>query len=299
MRFFAFLVAALLVSLPASAVRIIIVGGTSAATYAGLGDVTSLDAYWGFRAYSAAVAAGGSQKLFNARRLSDSETCDFLVNTGGGIGSSTSCSGADNGQALATFLNATSGVVTEMYDQTGNGNHIFYNSVPTNQPPIVLNSLNGSACIQATTGNMSLLTSGTVTPATGVVSIVTEANRSGGTGSSIFVREDASNRIQAASGTANKWVLSGNASSFQATANDAAWHAGVGVINGASSVLAIDGTETTGTVTGATTAGSAGFAPSGATTTLWCEGGYKDNTAWNGTVRGNLHTNMSAYWGTP
>src|SRR6185312_3510878 len=99
-------------------------------------DITTFTAWWGFRAYTGAIAAAGTQKLFNARRSSDSETCDFLVATSGGVGLSTSCSGADNGVSLATFCNATSCFATKMYDQTGGGRDVSQ-ATTAKQPTIV------------------------------------------------------------------------------------------------------------------------------------------------------------------
>jgi hypothetical protein len=83
-----------------------------------------------------------------------------------------------------------------------------------------------------------------------------------------------------------------------AVAADAAWHAGIGVINGASSVIGIDGVETAGTATVNTTAGSL--------VTFWGSDTATCNVSevivWNGYAltpaeRAALTANQRAYWG--
>lgn len=84
-----------------------------------LGDIQTSGqvAYWGLRAYTAAIAAAGTQPLVNLRRSADSHTCDILVSSSGGMGNTANCStGGDNGTAFASW--ATSNVyVTTWYNQ--------------------------------------------------------------------------------------------------------------------------------------------------------------------------------------
>lgn len=80
--------------------------------YTGPGDVTTgWQAWYGLRAFSKAVAATGTQKAINVRRTSDSATMDILILPTGRLDVAT----------LTTFLTSTTGFVTKIYDQSGNG----------------------------------------------------------------------------------------------------------------------------------------------------------------------------------
>lgn len=59
-------------------------------SYTGPGDIVSgATAWYGLRAYSAAVAATGTQKSVNLRRASDNATTDVLIATSGNLGLTT------------------------------------------------------------------------------------------------------------------------------------------------------------------------------------------------------------------
>lgn len=59
---------------------------SAAPTYQGPGDIVSgATAWYGLRAYSAAVAATGTQKAVNVRRASDNATQDILILTSGAL----------------------------------------------------------------------------------------------------------------------------------------------------------------------------------------------------------------------
>lgn len=89
MRFLAALLLAL-VSTPALAadtgMLLAGVSRPSASAYTGPGDIVSgATAFYGLRAYSAAVAATGTQKAVNVRRASDNATQDILILTNGNL----------------------------------------------------------------------------------------------------------------------------------------------------------------------------------------------------------------------
>src|SRR5689334_16928212 len=116
------LVALLFVGQPAwaqSTLTGVDVSTPSAATYTGPGDiVASAKAWFGLRAYSAAVAAAGTQKVVNLRNTGTSETCDVLIATNGGLATTVSnCSGSSSGTALSTFCGTCA--ATKLYDQSG------------------------------------------------------------------------------------------------------------------------------------------------------------------------------------
>ena len=273
-------------------------------SYTGPGDITTFTAWWGFRAYSAAKAAAGVNAA-NIRRASDSETCDFPVTSSGGLGNSKNCSGSDNGQSLSTFLNATTGAVTKMYDQTGNGWDIAQ-ATAANQPSITISCINSQPCAQDTSGStVTLVASSNFTPSSGIVSFATVAERAtSSTNSTAFIRENGAsggNRLGPVGGSTNGWALTGAASgAVNVTASDAAAHSSTGVVNGASSVLAIDGAESTGSTTGSTTSGAPTWYSSSASavTEYEAESGFTDNVAFSGTIRTNLCHNMRLYYGT-
>jgi hypothetical protein len=126
------------------------------------------------------------------------------------------------------------------------------------------------------------------------------ADRTSGTSNQALVDENGTTGNRIGLTSANTWrAIGGTSGTLNATANDAAWHAGQFVVNGASSVINIDGTETTGTVTGNTAAGAPIFttAVSGQTVNHG-EGGFIDNVAISSSVRTNLCHNQYLYWGT-
>ena len=268
--------------------------------YAGPGDIKTFTAWYGLRAYTAAIAAAGTQKLFNARRVSDGEKCDFLVATSGGIGLSTSCTGADNGVSLTTFMTSTTAFVTEWYDQTGGGRPLLQ-ATTTSQPQIILNCINTTLpCFQITATPQALLTSGNFTPATGVMSYSVVGNRvTNDIITNNFIRMSAGQNTLSTSGT-NQWKLFTNSNTLNFTANSNAWHACNAVINGASSVANLDGTETSGTVVGSTTAGTIQI-PSGQNTSTdqIVEAGFIDNVVLSSGDRTNLRNQQHSYWATP
>jgi hypothetical protein len=270
--------------------------GTSAppASYVGPGDlVASASMWWGLRGYSAAYAAPGNNPAMDVLRASDSTTITINVLANGNLDVAT----------LTTFLAATTGTCSKLYDQTGNGNHVVQPTA-ANQPAVVLNALGALPCLNFSNSSATMSASGNFTPATGVVSLSTVANRTTGTAAFVFAGENAGgaaagNRI-IANAAANVWRIVGGTSGFVARTSvaDGSWHAGNGVITGTSSVLNVDGTEATNTATGSTTTAAplVGLTQ-GTVTAEMTEGGAWDNVAFTGTQRTALNSNQHAYWG--
>ena len=101
---------------------------------------------------------------------------------------------------------------------------------------------------------------------------------------------------------ADAWLISGGTSgNVFATATDGAWHASIATVNGASSVIAVDGVEVAGTATGSTatswyvTLTGAGLP----TTCSVAEAVYWDGYALTAGERTALQTNQKNFWGTP
>lgn len=269
--------------------------GGHASSYVGPGDVIPAATIWYScaRAYRRAYATAGGLAC-NLRNTSTNETCDERLTPAGAPGTMTNCSAGSNGKTLAAFCACA---VAKMYDQTGNG-HVATQATAANQPTLTVSCLNGLPCISMTTNTMSIKsTANFVTPATGVMSLIFVADRSAGTGASLF-QETTNNNIRSATALANNWTLTASVSGgFNASATDATWHVGVGIINGASSALVIDGTATTGTATGGTVSAAAGFTGASATTMLAVEGGAWDNQALTTAQRTALCKNAQAAYG--
>jgi hypothetical protein len=76
------------------------------ATYTGPGDIVAFTHWWGLRAYN---AAGIGANCVDIIRASDSSTATFATIAGGGV----------NLSGIASFLTATTGKVSKLYDQVG------------------------------------------------------------------------------------------------------------------------------------------------------------------------------------
>lgn len=303
MRTASWAISLLLLLCGAAAAQEPIIGGhvfvtKSSSAYTGPGDLVSgAKAWWGLRAYNAAKASA----LFNVgifRRSSDSTNCTGLLAAVGNLDITTTyCSGSTS---LPTFCGNAGGscFASTMFDQSGNSNDVTQ-ATAANQPALVFNCIGSLPCLQVTTSSQTMLTSGSITPATGTLSFSLVINHAVGTSAATMLRENgaSSNRISGGNGVL---VMNGGTSgSISATMSGAAFHAVQAMMNGtASSVVNIDGTETTGTVTGSTTAGTALFFSNVASQTYdMTEGGIWDNIAFSSTQRANLCHNQFTYWG--
>lgn len=193
--------------------------------------------------------------------------------------------------ATLTLINKLT--VARIYDQTGGGRTLVSGGAATE--PIWVPGLVGTAPGGVfTSGSITTASSGNFTPTSATASFSTVAERLSGTGPAVFIRENGfNNRVGTQSGVANKWTLTGGSSgTINATANDAAPHAANIVLNGASSVINLDGTETTGTATGNTTAGTINNTGAASTTSYWSEAGFIDNVAITSGNRTSLNSNQ-------
>jgi hypothetical protein len=260
------------------------VAGSAATNYMLDGQSAPSGAY----SFRRLLTSYSTNKLVRLVRASDSTQTDIGFTSTGAFDTATA----------TTFCNATTCKVVTIYDQSGNTRDITQGT-DANRPALALNCIGTTPCAQMTTGALGL-TTGNVTPATGLASLNAVANRAvGTTGACNFLRQNgANNRLGSLSGAANKWIVFGGSSgNFNAAAADATWHSGTAVINGASSVLNIDGTETTGTATGNTTAGGIGTFGAASTTCDVVEGVLWDNTAISTAARAMIKNNQRAWWG--
>jgi hypothetical protein len=196
---------------------------------------------------------------------------------------------------------ATTCFVRTLYDQSGIGRDIVQASAAS-QPGLQFNCIGALPCTRVpTAGGAFMLSGASITPATGVLSISMVASRSTGVGSgAVIFRANGATGNRVLSAGANTWNLSNNTVTLGGAATDGVAHAYQGVINGASSVVNVDGTETTGSLTPvnvtAGTLGIAGLAGSVFDTmeiVLW------DNVVNDAAVRTFLRNNQKSFWGTP
>jgi hypothetical protein len=213
---------------------------SNAVTVTGPGDVVTSGwiCWYGLRAFSAAVAATGTQKAVTVRRASDNTTADILILTTGRLDIAT----------LTTFLTSTTGFVTEWYDQTGNGFHCTQ-STTSKQPQILTSGGPG-------TGNPSVKFVGSSSQCLFGVSNPTisqnssaswVAERTGTFTSTSSVITTGGNQNTGFFSTANQTFLFAGFSATQSAA-DSAWHAFNATLAGGSSPVNIDGTISTGSV---------------------------------------------------
>jgi hypothetical protein len=136
-------------------------------SYTGPLDIVSGATFCGaLRACSSAIAAAATQKLINIRNIATSETCDVIVATNGGFGNVANCSGSSSGLTPAAFcaLSSSSCVITEIYDQSGNGFNATQ-STAGSQPALVLSCINSLPYINFTTVSQSLAEAATISVA--------------------------------------------------------------------------------------------------------------------------------------
>ena len=226
-----------------------------------------------------------TNKLIRLRRASDSTESDIGFLSNGFIDTPTA----------STFCNATTCFVRTWYDQSGGGRDLVQLTTAS-QPAFAFNCLGSKPCFQTTT-TQSVATAANVTPASGLVSFNSVANRAAGTAQCTLMRENGANNRWFTSASILFWSITGGTSgSFGGGATDAAWHSGNSVVNGASSVVGIDGTDTTGTATGNTTAGAAFIGGSASTTCNILENAFFDNVALSATQRLQIAKEQKASW---
>jgi hypothetical protein len=196
--------------------------------------------------------------------------------------------------AANAFCNATTCFVKGIYDQSGNGRDAFQFSAGA-QPAFVSSCQNGRPC--ARFPNAEQLQSSSVTWASVITTLSTVAKRTSGTGQCNFIRKINNVLLSDVAGT---WYATGFiAGGYPVTAAENTWHAGMAVINGASSVVRIDVAETTGSITGGGGGGVAYFTGAASTSCDWAEGIIWDGYALTAAERAVLQSNQKSFWGTP
>ena len=275
----------------------------SGPTYVGEGDLRpGAVMYWGTRSYNAAYATG-SNPAMELFRESDSTYATFNILT----------SGAMDDAGATTFCSGTTCHVVLMYNQAGSAtwNLGVLGDVPGTidvfGPIWVPNCQNGHSCLKVTPSTRALaaLHGPTFTPATGVetVTLVFESlyPGSGSVDASYLITSQGFNGAgfsDNATGNSNYITLEGAAVLFVITTPNLPTSY-VGTLNGASSVITLNGTDTTGT---ATPNGSNSFPEIGAedtdstTSYYWMTGGIWDNLTTTSPQRQANCSNQKAWW---
>jgi hypothetical protein len=254
--------------------------------FVGPGDIVSgAAAFYGLRAYNAAYATG-SNKAINVRRASDNTTMDILILANGNLDVATA----------TTFLAATTGYITEWYDQSGNGNHMVQATAGT-QPQLLLTGANGLPTVAAN-GSQNLATIGSPASGATVYTIVAVAERTGAftTFGGILASGGGSFFYNAT----NAVVLYEGTLAVTGVASDSVLHAMQFIANDPSSFINVDGGSTPTGSAGGNVFGSPAslfFGNNPATANISEAGIYA--AAFNSTQVANMRANMKAFWGTP
>jgi hypothetical protein len=265
--------------------------------YTGPGDLSlsSPQGWWGLRAYSTAWA-DGTHKAVRITRASDSQLCDVFLNTAGGLGNVTSCSGAGSG-AVATFCNATTCTISKWYDQSGNSRDYVTGS--GNPALLVFSCIGALPCARFDGTDYYELTAVTLSQP---ITFEVLGSRTGGAGATAALFIDVGNNINVQyTASANTAGMYAGSTTPSATASDNAFHILQYDVNGASSSFLVDATTT-----------AAGSNPgSGSWSTGWVFGAVSGGGApvvgdftefgiWNSAFQSStLCHNAFTYWGTP
>jgi hypothetical protein len=229
----------------------------------------------------------------NVRRSTDSATQDV-----GTIG--------ENYDAATetTFIGANTGYGRRMYDQSGSGNDWIGDSFPTYQPLtcesgtlVAGPSASRYASRHDTTPRVYRNTVGTVTGAWSFVMVGIDDGTSDDVIRGFFTLATTGQSYPRLVHYSNTYRLNlGSTSPSQITNNACAmgsWFVAVGVLNGASSVLRVNGSEVAGnTGTAVYTALDIGNGLSGRTCEFAMQAGV-----WDATTRATAEANAKAYWG--
>jgi hypothetical protein len=259
-----------------------------APTYTGPGDVIAgATAWWGLRAYSAAAIGSNAVRII---RASDSTQQNFVTLADGSV----------DVASITSFLNATTGKVVTLFDQTGNGFDATQ-ATDANRPTIALNVVNGQPVVRGGAG--LLLQSGvTVSNYSAPNSFSSVVKRTGATSSQASWAGDTNNNFllqyKDAANTVRMW-----SGSFveNANATEGSWHTVHCLNNGASSSVVVDGgTPATGDTGGGTIGSGTAFIVCNDGFTTNYLGDLVEHGVWPGDKSAsfnNLDANQGTYWG--
>jgi hypothetical protein len=259
--------------------------------------VSNATAWWGLRGYSAAVS-NGTTKAINLRASGNNATSDFVILSNGAL----------DVASISTFLTTNGGslFVTELYDQTGNGNHLTQ-ATAANQPGFSLSVLGSFAAINVTgsgsgtimgTSSISYSSTLTMSHVAQFTNSTSDMILGGPSGENFrFVRANVG-------GTANVVNINGGGTDgANVSSTNSTWRAWQSLYNGTSSILYQDGSSNAESLS-ALTAGSNFFSlfnRGGLTGFNWI-GYFMETGMWNATLftggqAGSMNSNQHNYYG--
>lgn len=209
--------------------------------YQGIGDIQSGWTLWaGLRAYTNALIGNNCVDII---RASDSTTQTFKTVTGGGV----------DVVGITTFLTSTTGKVSKLYDQTGNG-HDLIQATGANQPAFTFNVIGSLPGMTFTSGSSTsvAVTSGLSVPVPQSLMAVGSRSVNGGFGDMLFGN---SNNYVDGTSTNNQWryVPDGAGVTTVSGITDGSIHSFVGTTSTGNDVFYVDSiTPVSGTTTGNT-----------------------------------------------
>ena len=251
-------------------------------TYAGPGDIVSgALAWWGLRAYDAAVAGN---KAANICRASDS-TCEDIDTLG---------NGSFDTATATSFCTSTTCSVKTLYDQTGNG-HDMTQTATSEMPALTFNCIGSLPCMTFNaTDDQNFEAAEFITAEPFTISTIAMA-----TGPGAILADNASIIGIGHDIPANEWELS-STNNVDFTASDGSFHAAEAVFNTSTSNAYLDGASNPMDLGTAFSIGTGGLNLGGA------DGYYTPGeiielglwgSAFNSTQAGNMNTNQHSYWG--
>lgn len=256
-------------------------------SYVGPGDVQTFKAWYGFRGYSNATVGSPCVDII---RASDSAIQTFSI----------LATGALETASIATFLSATTGKISKIYDQTQTGWDLVQGTDAAR--PAYTASAVGSLPGMTLAAGQQLINASAFPTLAQPFSVSYVAERTGAltSASNVISGNNGASNVQIGFGAlANKALLYANTIT-NAAANDNAFHAIQAVANGSSSSIYVDGTLTSSLNPGPTTfGGTISLGAVGAIlnplTGAILEAGIAagNQSANNSAVNSNQHT----YWG--
>jgi hypothetical protein len=262
-------------------------------------------AYWMPLPLDTLAPAAGAYSFRKLRTAYAGPAMKLRRTTGGTQDIGLTAGGDFDTAAASAFCAATTCFVDTWYDQSGNTGNVVQ-ATTTAQPTYVADCGNGKPCIQASGAQSApkLVTAANLTPATGKTSLNAVARRNvqssaycypvsvgdGFPGNQLYID---------GGGGSSAWALTDGTSFLTATPAEGVFHAVIGLINGAGSLIGIDGAETTGTVAGGVTPRPivTGMMTGSGGVCSWTEAVVWDNYALTPPERTALVANQRVYWG--
>jgi hypothetical protein len=260
------------------------------------GDAVAFTAFWSLRPLNQSKCTGFVDAV-RLRRASDNAEANINIKTD-----------CDLNIALASsHCAATTCFVRTFFDQTGNNacgglSCDLVQATPANQPAWLFDCAGTLPCIRAPNAGAAILAAATnFTPATGIASMWAVAGRSVGAGQCFITRFAGNSARILTSAATNTLQLNGSTGTLATTTDiGTSLNSVIGLANGATSQLNVNGTTTQGFLTTASVAGTPSGASGAATTTcIQTEAGFIDATVLTPAQQNLLIGGARVFYGLP